>query len=446
MGSVQESLVRGLLHLFVVSGAIGALFLTNVIAGSNETIEFGALTSGQQALFHQYQVDTHGSWGNLNSSEQIEFAGATQALSNWCASDPECNSWMATHHQPGLSQVGKVIAINGSIVGSPSPDQFNLTVKWSPGSEDMFKHAWGWGVHPSQLHPGQHGYSQHVANDPWIGIVTLFNNNDPSSGQFHTDFAEAFDHYVPDNGNIAAHYSEFCNWYGRIPSFDMSCGSSELLSSSKLRSEKPGAVSPKLQAPNSESVTAIGADDRAKLRSTVTDFLQTWYVKRDYDGAAKFIAKDNAFASSDVRTEMQLAPVDRPWRRIFDESFHESSEHIESLRAAIGYSRPDADNSPQTMTYMNANPAGEISDPFAIIDPESTPPGSFFPRLDLSAKQRERSDARAKFLDHLQRDYKGRLSIVVYSTKGSALLHETVVQYWIKEGGSWRLAAFQGIA
>jgi hypothetical protein len=63
---------------------------------------------------------------DLSSSEQLEFAGATQALSNWCLSDPECKSFVLKHPQPSLSQIIKITTVNGSIAGAASPDQFNL--------------------------------------------------------------------------------------------------------------------------------------------------------------------------------------------------------------------------------------------------------------------------------------------------------------------------------
>ena len=61
-----------------------------------------------------------------------------------------------------------------------------------------------------------------------------------------------------------------------------------------------------------------------------------------------------------------------------------------------------------------------------------------------STKERELFDNRAKYLDHLTREYKRRLYVVLYATKGSGLLRENVVLYWILEDSSWKVAMFQG--
>jgi hypothetical protein len=179
------------------------------------------------------------------------------------------------------------------------------------------------------------------------------------------------------------------------------------------------------------------------IRTVVQQVLQTWYVKQDYTALIQFIAKDNAFSFPPIREEMHVASTPSQWGKLFHEAFTDRSEHFGQLREAIGFS-VDNSSDARSMRFLNANQLGNVEDPFGIVSPDSVPPGMFFPLIDVSPKQRARFDPRAEYLDHLNRDYKGHLFVVLYATKGAGLLKETAVLYWILENDNWRLAAFQG--
>jgi hypothetical protein len=97
----------------------------------------------------------------------------------------------------------------------------------------------------------------------------------------------------------------------------------------------------------------------------------------------------------------------------------------------------------QRLQYLNRNSAGKLSDPFAIVDPGSTPLGSYFPPPGLSPDELSRLNIRAQYTDHLRRTDPGRLYLVVYATKSPHLKLRGVVLYWILEGSDWKLALAQ---
>lgn len=170
------------------------------------------------ALASAYFSNHSGNWDSLNASEQLEFAGATQALDSW----PRFTPGMPTS-QPGLNELVVVDAIHGAIRNAPSQDQFNLEVEWTPQAKRAFASASGWGTHQSQLHPGMHGYQQNKDGDPFLGIVVLFSDGDIIKGQFHIGFRTVFGHYFPNNGNIAANYGKYCDWFGNIEGYNGNC-------------------------------------------------------------------------------------------------------------------------------------------------------------------------------------------------------------------------------
>lgn len=183
------------------------------------------------------------------------------------------------------------------------------------------------------------------------------------------------------------------------------------------------------------TVRISNGQDLMTLRSTVQLFLSLWYVQQNYDKLLPYIAKDNAFADKGISKEIKFTPTES-WTGIFKQAFRNSSQHLE-LKDAIEY---PAEFKEENVKILNE----PVQDRFAIIDPESPGASQYLPPTNVSATQREHFDARAKYLDHLRRDYKGKFYIVVYDTQNSALLREIAVLYWISETGQWKLAAFQG--
>jgi hypothetical protein len=184
------------------------------------------------------------------------------------------------------------------------------------------------------------------------------------------------------------------------------------------------------------TVRVLSGQDLVTLHSTVQQFLSLWYVQKNFEKLLPYIATDNAFADKGIRQEMKFTPTES-WTGIFKQAFRNPSQHLE-LKDAIEY---PAEFKEENVKILNAEP---VQDRFAIIDPESSGASQYLPPTKVSGPQRERFDARAKYLDHLRRDYKGRFYIVVYNTENPTLLREIAVLYWIAEAGEWKLAAFQG--
>ena len=190
-------------------------------------------------------------------------------------------------------------------------------------------------------------------------------------------------------------------------------------------------------------VYGLKAQNEKALLSTVKDFLNTWYITRDYGRLMQFVAKDNALSDQGIRSEMSRDGHEVSWSQIFGAGVPSRSARFAKLEDAITYSIPSLPADSGRLKYLNAGPGGEVKDPFAIIDPASAPPGSLLPRADLPERERLEFDSLARYLDRLNRDYKGHLYVVVYTTKGRDLPRETAVLYWILEDG-WKLALFQG--
>jgi hypothetical protein len=95
-----------------------------------------------------------------------------------------------------------------------------LEVTWKPTAEQAFQHAYGWDSHVtvSEFHPNQHGYQQSKYGDPFLGIVVLFDNDDPTKGQMHVGLDDGWWRYFAVNGSIVENYGEYCHWYGMTPS------------------------------------------------------------------------------------------------------------------------------------------------------------------------------------------------------------------------------------
>ena len=115
-------------------------------------VPYAALLSDQQDKFKtscpSLHCDAPALWKSHIDSEQLEFAGGTQAMRT-VALEPQVT---------GLQQLQKIDAIVGSVQGAPSQDQFHITVRWIPNAANLFSAADGWSEHPTWFHRGQFGY------------------------------------------------------------------------------------------------------------------------------------------------------------------------------------------------------------------------------------------------------------------------------------------------
>ena len=181
------------------------------------------------------------------------------------------------------------------------------------------------------------------------------------------------------------------------------------------------------------------------VQTTVRTFLQSWYVERKSpEELGSYIAKDNGFAltqsAQPPNAPRTAAPTD-PVKALFTGAFTKGPVGAEAampktLSDVIEYGPAKNVRAATAKTPFRCS---LTSIEFAICKPEELPKGSVLPMSKPSGK-----DPVATYLWHLSQNYKDKLYIVLYSTKGAGLLRETAIQYWIQEGGSWKLAAFQG--
>lgn len=178
------------------------------------------------------------------------------------------------------------------------------------------------------------------------------------------------------------------------------------------------------------------------IQTTVQQFLQAWYVdKKPATELKSYIAKDNGFnlpQLSPSGAPLTAARTD-PVTQLFTGAFVNrplTGEFVppKTLGDAIEY--PPAK---RPSTARSTGPSCLTSEQFAICKPDQLPKGAVLPATKPTGK-----DPVANYLWHLTQAYKGRLYVVLYTTKGAGLLRETAILYWIEEGNSWKLAAFQG--
>jgi hypothetical protein len=423
---------------------------------SSSTINFDQLAPMQSTLANEYLKAKQMDWGKLNFSEQLEFAGATQALAEWCGTDKNCRLLQTLKPQPGLDLVKRLNTIAGQNSGAPSNDQFYIGVTWTVGSEEAFASAEEWSEHWALLHPGYKGYEQNKDGDPFLGLVVLFNNEEPTSGQLHIGFRTLFGHYESGNANIAENYELYCAWYEPIAALNYPCpspyGTDATLQLSKAyAASPPGPAS--AQAPAEFAFQSPA--NASGLDGGIAAFLKAWYLDRDVSKLSEFIANDNAFQFEPVQREIRAetryckAPHDC-WKEVFEKAFTGAGPRLQSLNQAIRFTSPSPAPAWLSKGRFSLLLGGESSSLYKTYDSRLPPPGTFFPKpvpkesLFFAATNQPRFNARALFLDHLRRDYDGRLQILVYSVIGPGLVREDAILYWILEGQQWKLAAFQG--
>jgi hypothetical protein len=352
---------------------------------------------------------------SLDDSQRLEYAGGTQALSTVNILFPICKA---------LGELSTVKAIFGGRPNQPSADQFNVQAGWLTDAGNKFKSLPNWSEHISWLHPGQYGYQENRDGSPFLGLITLFNQNQADVGQFHIDF-RTWRHYGADNGNVAKNYKTYCRWYGEINGY-LPCGAQEVVDWTTVN--KAGGLTADLS--------------QAPLEAVVREFLQLWLVSQNLDDLSSFVARDNAVDWSVSHGALPKGVSRAEWDSIFAQAFVDGpgTVRFSSLENAVRLSRPSA----LQFSVTKQQTVGEL---FTILPPTGIVSRSYFPPENLSDNQ---VDTSAQFLLHLKRTYyssnadQNRLNLVVFVNSGEGLTKEACVLYWIKEEGSWKLAAFQG--
>jgi hypothetical protein len=369
------------------------------------------LSNDQQNLFKTYRPaeDPRKVWDELqNLSKQVEFAAGTRALEQACGLSKCVDSLKDIHGDLGES--------------SPSADQFNVEVNWTQAALSL-EQLPGWSDHIAVLHENQFGYEENRDGNPFLGLVVLFDEKHPPDkihGQFHIGFRSWFAHYNRVNGNIDDYfnYECYCQWYGQFDAFKPASGASPLALASLDTNPTAGAA-------------------KSDLIDSVEDFLEAWYVRRNYSQFRSYIAQENAY-EAEAKANKPRVSQDLLIAGLFHDAFipvpqqqpqitGRLSDFIYSpLVSALGQEiRPTLDRREQGNRL------------FSVFTVDQFPPGGVVPRT------RPRDDA-ALFLFRLRQKYE--LRVVIYVTEPDrGVLQETAVMYWIRQrDGAWKLAAYEG--
>jgi hypothetical protein len=422
------------------------------------TVDFGKLKPTQLKLLNPSPDLQRQRWNSLNPSEQLEFAGVTQALDDYYQ---HLLLLLRLEHPPALEEVLAVKTINGSIPSGGSAAQFNLEVSWKGGAKELFhQDKTHWWTHLSWLHPGDHGYTQIRYWDPFLGLVVLFDDQDVTKGQIHIDFRDLIWHYFPDNGNIAANYDYYCDWYGPLNGYSVTCPpenklSQRLSSSAGLRKTAPPETP---EVTGHDAATPTGSELRVdeSAMNAVNGLLNAWYKEREFSTFLKYLSSDNFYARTTLN-QMQAEgysasrnnDFEKSWKDIFDGAFTSPSAGRSRFRGEVTqeltFPRPSL--APEARSRLNFIEApGNKENQLKVLDPLSAPDGALFPPLTLSSSEKNKFDAVAWYLDYLYRKYaqKRQLFVVGYATNEPSLVREGGVQYWIYKDGKWGLAFFHG--
>jgi len=180
-------------------------------------LPFSALDTRQAGLFERYpgvQPSAPNFWANsLDQSQRVEFAGGTRVVIK-----------VETDH--GWQAIGAVTGIHGKEPNTSSAEQFNADVVWSKDAASHFKKLPNWSEHLALLHPGQYGYQENRDDNPFLGMVVLFDEHPADrnkvAGQFHIGFRSFFGHYEAENGDIGDkdNFPLYKRWYGPIACFE----------------------------------------------------------------------------------------------------------------------------------------------------------------------------------------------------------------------------------
>ena len=191
---------------------------TAKIPPPNPNLPYTTLDARQVALFEKYPgVESPSAatfWdSSLDLSQRVEYAGGTRVVIQIENGD----KWQA---------IVAVTKIHGCEPNADSAAQFNTEVIWQKDASPHFRDLPNWTDHIALLHPGQYGYQENRDDNPFLGMVVLF-DSDPQNpgqvgGQFHIGFRSWFGHYEAENGDIgnSDNYQLYKRWYGPIGAFE----------------------------------------------------------------------------------------------------------------------------------------------------------------------------------------------------------------------------------
>jgi hypothetical protein len=297
-----------------------------------------------------------------------------------------------------------------------------VEVFWTPATLGV-KDLDGWGDHIAVLHNHQFGYQENRDGSPFLGLVVLFDDKhspDKIHGQFHIGFRSWFAHYDRVNGNIGDYfnYECYCEWYGSFDAFNPISGSSPVALSSLDTKQGTEAA-------------------KTDLIDSVEDFLEAWYVRRNYTQFRTYIARENGFVAEARANKLGISP-DLLIAGLFQEAFVPVPNQQAQIAAGLVdfiYSPPVSTRLHEIQPILDRTEQGNRL--FSVFTKDQFPAGSVLPRT------RPRDDA-ALFLFRVQQKYD--LRVVIYVTKPHVgLVQETAVTYWIKQkDGAWKLAAYEG--
>lgn len=410
--------------------------------------QYSDLSPAQQALIGAYcrtkpcQAALY--WKDtLVDSQRLEFAGGTQALDKAKLKD----------QSSGLSKLSAILDKPAPPAGPPPPSeppvvgsvpteksqyQFHINAGWSAEAAKAFKNS-GWDCHLTWFHPGQFGYQQDI-DWPSSGLIVLFDLAPKTTGQFHIDF-RFWRHFGADNGNVAANYVTYQDWYLAIPGYTPpgTIGPSTRVGTMTFSN---AAETRNLAVERVRESTALpGAD----LAETVRGFLKAWYVDRDINSLQKFLAPDNMLSYG----EHKNAAAPEEWNEIFLEPFqvnHGRLPHPDNIGQVITYHAPSMPPENAPLRYLNQDARGQVAAPFAIVDMRSIPPGSLLPSPNAQQGRTELGRFFSSVLPNLpplDEHGAGNLAIVIYlTTEASGLEQTAAVTYWTRAGGTWKLAAY----
>ena len=190
--------------------------------------------------------------------------------------------------------------------------------------------------------------------------------------------------------------------------------------------------------------------------NAVEDLLKAWYMDRQFSSFVKYITSDNFYADSALH-QMRAAGYStipekdfrKSWKEIFEGAFASPSARHTRFRGVLTQELSFGEPSlpPEVRNRLSFNKApGNAEHPLRVLDPLSAPEGSLFPPLTVPPAEKNKFDAVAWYLDHLNRNYaqKRQLFVVGYATNDPGLVREGGVQYWIYKDGKWGLAFFHG--
>ncbi len=310
-------------------------------------LPFAVLDTEQQTLFKTYRpaVNPDRAWDDLTLPQQIEFGGGTRVVAFGCRL---------------VGCVQSVKEIHGDEPSQPSEDQFNVEVLWDPKALSQ-KDLPGWSKHIALLHKGQFGYQENRDHNPFLGLVVLFDKQHPVEvihGQFHIGFRSWFAHYNLVNGNIGDRFNYACyqRWYSKFddlqPSSEM--GSAGVAAVTSLRENK--AV-------------------RAPLEDAIQDFLESWYVKRDYSRFQSYIATENGFRAQ-IKSDKLSISQDQLEGGVFASAFAGRAAGV----GEIGGLAEKAHATIATRVLCSV-----------CLGPTNCPQAACFPRRHLKIRQRSSS-------------------------------------------------------